>query len=297
MEFKTYEESRLKDLGELVKDVVKDWKTNPWYPTMEELKETYSSNEKFTPDTRHFVYDGDKLVAFLSSAMEEEVDGVQWGSIHMPFIRKGYEKVETELYEKTIGLLKSKGAQAIRTSSRPDYGYIPDLLEKWGFKKTKDDDGFRAILNITKFADSKYKKPDYIKEINLNNDKDLKLFKDIYLKARTEVKSEDFDNTMKLFRENDLAISCVIALKEKVLSYGLLYKAGQPERAFLSSIPIFDSKHEYALKDVFDFMINKANIKGCKEIYHILVEREKEEIYKKMGIEFTPSFRYELKLD
>ncbi|GAG95338.1 unnamed protein product, partial [marine sediment metagenome] len=99
MEFKIYEESRLKDLGELVKEVVKDWAYDPWYPSMEQLKEVYSA-EGFTPETRHFLYDGDKLVAFLSSAIEDEVDGVQWGSIHMPFIRKGYEKVQEKLYDK-----------------------------------------------------------------------------------------------------------------------------------------------------------------------------------------------------
>ena len=112
MEFKTYEESRLKDLGKLVNEVVKDWKQDPWYPTMDQLKDAYERNENFTPETRHFLYDGDKLIAFLASAIEQEVEGVQWGSIHMPFIKKGHEEVEEKLRDKTIGLLKEKGAQA-----------------------------------------------------------------------------------------------------------------------------------------------------------------------------------------
>ena len=44
-------------------------------------------------------------------------------------------------------------------------------------------------------------------------------------------------------------------------------------------------------------MANKAVEKGYEEIYHGLVDEEREELYKKMGIEFTSSFRYELKLD
>ncbi len=296
MEFKTYEESRLEDLGELVKEVVSDWPQDPWYPTMEQLKQAYDNNENFTPETRHFLYDDNKLVAFLSSALETEVDGVQWGSIHMPFIRKGYEKVEEKLRDKTIGLLKSKGAQAIYANSRPENGYIPDLLKKWGFEQ-KEETGKRVILSASKLADPKYTQPDYIKEINLNEEKGLSKFKKVYLKARKEVKEENFDETMKTFQDRNLTISCVIAKKDEVLSYGLLYKAEQPKRSFMSSIPIFDEKHQYVLKDMVDFMTNKAKETGYEEIYHQLVDADKEDLYKEMGIEFTPSYRYELKLD
>ena len=296
MEFKTYEESRLEDLGKLVKEVVSDWPVDPWYPTMSQLKETYANNENFTPETRHFLYDGDTLVAFLASAVEQEVDGVQWGSIHMPFIKKGYEKVEEKLRDKTIGLLKSRGAQAVYAYTRPEFGYIPELLEKWGFEK-KEETGKRVILSTEKLIDVSYKAPDYIKEIDLKTDEGLELFKKYYLKARKEVEEENFNNTMKTFRENDLTISCVIAKKNKVLSYGLLYKSDQEGRSFMSSIPIFDTEHSYVLKDVFDYLIHQASKKGYKEVYHALVDADKEEIYKEMGIEFSPSYRYELKLD
>ena len=296
MEFKTYEESRLEDLGKLVKDVVKDWPVDPWYPTMEQLKEAYDTNENFTPETRHFLYDGDKLVAFLSSALEDEVEGVQWGSIHMPFIRKGYEKVEQELFDKTIELLKSKGAQKIRVNARPEYGYIPELLEKWGFEK-KEETGKRIVLSASKFADSKFTKPDYFHELDLNDDEGLAKFKKVYLKARTEVTEENFDQTMKMFRERELTISCVVAKKDEVLSYGLLYKADQPKRSFMSSIPVFSKDHEYILKEMVVFMATKALKEGYEEIFHQLVDQDNEKLYKKIGIEFTPSFRYELKLD
>ncbi len=296
MEFKTYEESRLKDLGELVKEVVSDWPQDPWYPTMEQLKQAYDNNENFTPETRHFLYDGDKLVAFLASALEQEVEGVQWGSIHMPFIRKGYEKVEEKLRDKTIGLLKSKGAQAIYAYSRPENGYIPDLLKKWGFEITEET-GKRTILSASKLAKKDYKAPDYIKELDLKKDEHLAKFKKLYLKARKEVEEANFDETMKTFRERDLTISLVIAKKDDAVSYGLLYKAEQPERSFLSSIPVFDEKKGFILKEVFDYMVHKANKEGYEEIYHALVDAENEKIYKEMGIEFSPSHRYELKLD
>jgi len=236
MKFKTYEESRLKDLGELVKEVVKDWPQDPWYPTMEQLKDTYAGNEDFTPETRHFLYDDDgKLVAFLSSAVEQEEDGIQWGSIHIPFIRKGYEKVESKLFDKTMGLLKERGVKKVRTYSRPDHGYIPELLKKWGFEKVEEvERGKRTVLSSSKLADKKYEAPEYIKELDLNKDEHLAKFKKVYMKARPEVEEENFDSTMQIFRDRDLTISCVILKKDKVLSYGLLYKADEPNRSFLS---------------------------------------------------------------
>ena len=86
VEFKTYEESRLDAHIQLVLEVSKDWEWMPWYPNQDELKKIYS-REGFTPDTRHYAYDGAELVGFLSSAVEEVVDGVQFGSFHIPYIK------------------------------------------------------------------------------------------------------------------------------------------------------------------------------------------------------------------
>ena len=195
-----------------------------------------------------------------------------------------------------MGLLKSKGAQKIRASTRPDYGYIPKLLKKWGFEITEES-GKRVLLSASKLAASDYSKPDYIYELDLKEEKHLAKFKKAYLKARTEVTEENFDQTMETFKERDLTISCILAKKDELLSYGLLYKGDRPERCFMSSIPVFNADHAYILKDIFDFLVNKAKEKGHEEIYHILVNEENENLYKDMGIEFTPSHRYELNLE
>nr|NHJ84199.1 hypothetical protein [Asgard group archaeon] len=132
MQFKIYDESRLDDHIELVNDVIKDWEWISWYPTKEQLRVAYS-REGFTPETRHYLYDGDKLVAFLSSAVEEVDDkGVQHGSIHRPFVRKGYEHLEDKLMEKTLGELKARGVKVVRTNLKPGMGNLAEILERWG---------------------------------------------------------------------------------------------------------------------------------------------------------------------
>ena len=60
---------------------------------------------------------------------------------------------------------------------------------------------------------------------------------------------------------------------------------------------IFMSLIGYVLKDIVDFMVNKAKETGYEEIFHLLVDKENEKFYDETGVEFTPSYRYELKLD
>ena len=76
MDYKTYSEELLDDQLELVTKITKDW-THFNYPADKEgLKNTYS-REGFTPETRHYAYLNGKLVGFISSAIENEQDGIE----------------------------------------------------------------------------------------------------------------------------------------------------------------------------------------------------------------------------
>ena len=96
IKYRNYDDSLLEDQLELVKDVIKDWEWVIWYPNKQSLLESYS-RPGFSADTRHYAFDGEKMVGFLSSTIEREIEDVQYGSIHIPFIRKEYEYIEEEL--------------------------------------------------------------------------------------------------------------------------------------------------------------------------------------------------------
>jgi hypothetical protein len=128
MRFEIYDKSRLDDQVKFIDEVTNSWKWKPWYPSKEELSEIYS-RENFTADTRHYVYDGNKLVAFLSSAVEGIVDGEQTGSIHIPFVREGYNEVKESLMTKTIETLKIKGVKTIFAYKR-DRELVIEMVHK-----------------------------------------------------------------------------------------------------------------------------------------------------------------------
>lgn len=297
IEFKTYEESRLRDQVNLAIEVMKDWKWISWYPNEKQLKESYS-RESFTPDTRHYVYDGKNLVGFLSSAVEDEVEGVQYGSFHIPFIKKGYEHIEDELFEKTIETLKSKGVQAIRTDIMSGWGPMPRMLKKLGFEE-KETLAMRTLFATNDLVDSNFAKPDYIIDL------DVKEHMEIFIEAAHSLRNvpkENLERTYNYFIENDMIYSSVIVkINNEIVSYGMIYEGAKYEgdtikRAFLSRIPVKEGK-EHVFKEVFQYLVNRAKELDIDLIWHQIDDNAKSEMYSGLSIEFEPYYRLTLKLD
>jgi len=296
VEFKTYNESRLDDHIKLALEVMEDWEWISWYPNKEQLKESYS-REGFTPETRHYVYDGKKLVGFLSSSVEDEVDGVQFGSFHIPFIKKGYEHIEDELFEKTIETLKSKGVQAIRTTTMPGWGPMPKMLEKLGFGEKKLL-AKRTIFATKDLVDSSFVKPDYIIDLDAKKDKEAFIEAAHILR---NVPKEDLERTYDYFIERDMIYSSVIVkIEDEIISYGLLYEGAKYEgdtikRAFLSRIPVKEGK-EHVFKEVFQYLVNKAQEIDIDLIWHQMADNADPEIYSPFDVKFEPYYQLTLRL-
>ena len=117
MKYSNYKEEFLEKQVKLVNTVTKGWIFN--YPSAEQLKETYSG-DNFTPDTRHYFFEGDDLVGFVASAVENKEGDIQYGSIQMPFVNLTNEdkkkELETKLIEKAKMTLKEKGVDIIRSN-------------------------------------------------------------------------------------------------------------------------------------------------------------------------------------
>ena len=297
LEFKTYDESRLNDLESLVLEVIQDWKWKPWYPNKDQLKEIYS-REGFTPETRHFAYDRDKLVAFLSSAVEDIVDGVQFGSFHIPFIKSGYEYIEDELFRHTIDLLKEKGVKAIRTTTMDGWGPMPKMLEKLGFGEQKLL-AMRTIFKPSQITSIDYEKPSYLIELDVKKDKELLLEAMMIFSERTK---EELEDSLDFFIEHDYIFATVVnRINDDVLSYGILYEGAIYEgdtvkRAMISRIP-FKEGYEQALEEVFQYLINKSNDLGIELLWKQKEENVEISLYEKYGLKLEPFYEYVLRLN
>ena len=288
MRFKTYSKSRLDDHIELVQQVTRDWDWKPWYPDKEQLNKIYS-REGFTSETRHYVYDDDLLVGFLSSAVEEVVEGIQYGSIHMLFIRNGYGHIEEELMKKTFAVLKSKGVQVIRTASMPGWGKYSQILEKWGFEKEALL-AQRTIFQPSAFLEPDYTIPKYITEIDIQQDK-KKLVKAIHLCNKHP--KEDINKNLDELIAAEEYFTSVIAIKEnEPLSYGLLTEGYSSKTAFLSRIPILKENSEHLLKDIFLFLVHKAHDLGIELLWHQMFDVSYIPYYSELNLKFEPFHQY-----
>ncbi|NHJ47319.1 MAG: hypothetical protein FK733_05970 [Asgard group archaeon] len=292
MEFKTYEESRLDDHIELVNDVIKHWEWISWYPTKEQLKAVYS-REGFTPDTRHYLYDNDLLVGFLSTAVEELTDGVQHGSIHRLFVRQGYEHVEDKIMKKSIDELKARDVKVIRTNLKPGMGNLEKIYERWGFgEKTIMD--YSVIFLVEDYVKKDYQKPEYLVDINFETNKELLI--DAICSDGSRSK-EDITNRIESLLKRDAIFGAVVAKKENsYLAYSILYNGNKPERSFMSPITILGDGNEKLIKDIFYFSVGKANEANKVYLYHQIANFDLKDHYNDFNLKFVPSYKYILKL-
>ncbi|NHJ48886.1 MAG: hypothetical protein FK733_13965 [Asgard group archaeon] len=299
IEFKTYKESYLDDQVALIKEVIGKWDWVIWYPNEETLKRNYSQ-EGFTPETRHYVFDGEKLVGFLSSAIEGERDGIVWGSIHLPFIKKGYEHIEKDLMKVTVKVLEKKGANAIRAIAMPGWGDQIPILERWGFNE-------RLLLSqVTIFPtstlfDGDYKAPKYIQEIDINKNKEL-LIKTI-CKVHSIPKDKFPKHYENMLTDKEFVTGAIIDTEDYSL-YGFLTKGCDymeiPDRLFFTmefrTEESSDINIESIINEIFKFFSFKAQNAGYKFLWYQITNLDKFDFHKKLNLKFDPCYRYNHKI-
>ncbi len=293
IEFKNYHESMLDDQVALVAEVTKDWAM--WgYPDKDGLIQAYA-REGFTPETRHYAYDGDKLVGFVSSAVEQEQEGVQYGSIQVPFIKKGHEHLEEKLMKKAVSTLKAKGVQVIRTNLRPGWGDALSISKKYGYGEGT------VTAHIAEFQvddiriESDYKTSGQVREVDIDNDK-VPLAKAFTTEMpQTE---EEILALIEAWKETDrFMANAIVREEDRVLSHSMILANQQnPERAFMTGISIYEEGREALLKDVFIHLINVAKKNGVKTLTHPAVSEEMTSEYEQFGISFIQVRRFEIKV-
>lgn len=299
VKFSIYDESKLDAQIELVQEVIKDWDWVIWYPNKESLKESYS-REGFSPETRHYAYDGEKLVGFLSSTIERKIDDVLFGSIHIPFIRKGYEHVEEELVKKAINTLQTKGAEAIRSFAMPGWGNTIQILEKHGFKEKKLL-SYATMFSVNLLMSKDYKKPEHIAEIVLPKD-DYKLVECIVKESKQA--REVIERYIDKLITDDALVASTIVYNYGDTSFGYLAKGLQylemPGRIFLSFVPVVKKENmrffKEVIKDGFEFLARKAKKAGYDTLWYEARDVENVELYKELGLKMEPTYGFTLRV-
>ena len=299
VKFSIYDESKLDAQIELVKDVIQNWNWMIWYPNRESIQESYT-RVGFSPETRHYAYDGEKLVGFLSSTIERKIDDVLFGSIHIPFIRKGYEHVEEELVKKAINTLQTKGTEAIRSFAMPGWGNTIQILEKHGFKEKKLL-SYATMIPVSQLLRDDYKHPEDVVEIKLPKD-DYKLVQ--LIEKESKQPREVIERYVDKLIEDHALVACTKVQINDDVSFGYLAKGLRyleiPGRIFLSFVPVVKKENMHLFKDVikdgFEFLARKAKEAGYDTLWYEARDVENVELYKELGLKMEPTYGFTLRV-
>ncbi len=248
IEFRNYAEDLLDAHIELVKEV--DYPAL-YYPDKKELKELYSG-DNFTPETRYYAFFKGELIGFIPSAVEEKVDDIQYGSIHFPFIKEGFEEVEEELFEKTLAVLKSKNVDVIYTYIRDDWN--PDsFLEKHEFS-VGELLQFDAEFSIEKLIPNNYERPSSLCAFEYKKHKEK--IRDAFNQLNIGV--DPGPMLERWIKDPTFVMGVVFLMKEKIMAMGRMNRFPRVENSCGVRIYTFGKNNQDIRKSLFEDLLVQA---------------------------------------
>lgn len=217
---KNYQKGFEDDQAKVGIEVAQSWKY-AHQTSADRLKEIYSLPE-FDPETRHYCFEKDKMVGFLTSkVIEPKEDGKRRASLVFPSVLPGYEKAADLLIEKAFETLKKKDVEVVETYVSAISGNNYDLAKKWDYKHIQDIDNIVFILNGWEIkADldtSKIRKFDHEKDF----DKWLSLVKEY--DGLTDEQTEQLVKELKNEQDNIVA-HLVIEEDEEIVGTTMIFR-------------------------------------------------------------------------
>ena len=213
---KQYQEEFIEDQFKVGSEVVKDWKFFG-QTSVEELKQAYS-RENFDPETRLYCFKDEKLVGFLTAAVNE-TEEERFGFLRLPFVLPENKDAEELLFNGIVEVFKKKGIKNIRAQASEHWGNTLELVKKWNFEK-KEENFYVYSANLKEIA---LDKNDKIEVRSFDYEKDVEsmveIFKEKY--GYTEEAAKQNFETIKNF---DRVIAHLIVQKdENIVGRALAY--------------------------------------------------------------------------
>ncbi len=239
-----------------------------------------------------YAYIDDRLVGFISSAIEEETEGIQWGSIQAPFIRKGHESVEGQLMQRAISALESKGVQKVRTVLREGWGDAKRILTEHGYEKGPVSHEYTNFSADSIGFPADYVKPTHIRDVDL--DADLEVLAEA-LSDKSGRNAEEILSQLQSWREqkrrdgDELFANAIVRDGDEVLAHALALKVSRPhgtDCAHLTAINILKEGNNHLVADVFLYLVDAIKKAGLKHVRMSLRANHRKEDYEAFNLEF-----------
>ena len=290
MNYSTYKEEYLDRQVELVNSVTKGWDFG--YPDAEQLKEVYS-RENFTPETRHYYFEGDDLVGFVASAVENKEGDIQYGSIQMPFVNLADEvmkkDLEKKLLERAKATLKEKGVNLIRSNFNEKWpvDYIKSFYtEKETLQRTAE------ILNYKEIGLG----PSSGNVVDMNMETHLDIFHKGLINQFPEMTLEQMIGILKQASESQGFVKRLLAIEnDMVVAQG---RAGIFEdQGFILIFAYHVDGIKYKA-EIIRSLLNEIKDRELKivRLTHTYQDAAPEDGYDDFNLDFVATKRYEMML-
>jgi hypothetical protein len=283
----------LKPTHDFITMITKDWE-NWQYPSYENLKETYETRPNFTPETRHYAFDEGKMVGFMASAKEREIEGKWYGSIQRPFILDDNLEIEKFLMEKAVATLREKGVDIIRTNYRRGWG-DPGFMKRNNFSegevvvKT-------GVVPFKNFDMSGFSNEYGVKELDLVEDK-LPLIK--AFKTEMTQTEEEIGTIIDNWKDTDAILSnAIIREGDEIISHSMVYKNPNNKNATMTHISIYKEGKEDLRKQVFKYIMKRIQ-ETDREVLNFNIGEDFFDVapfYESKGVIFEDLKRYEISI-
>ncbi|MCY3412670.1 MAG: hypothetical protein INQ03_13615 [Candidatus Heimdallarchaeota archaeon] len=293
IEYKNYSEELLEAQFELIKEVTKDWK-GFFYPNKDQLRKKY---ENIDVTTKHYMLEDDKLLGFISTAVEEEREGVRYASLQVPFIRDNDPDVEDFLMEKAIKALARLDAKVINTYLMDSWTLSSSFLVRHEFERTDDIIAKNAQLNPADYDLKDFTSSDDIVEVDPVVD--LEALVKVFL---TEMEGEPEEmirksinnwNTEELKKR--ILTNVIIKDNEGIIAHAMMVKKDD-DTANMAHVSIYREGYRDRRPEIFKHIIKKAQEHEIKHLNFYLYKPGFEALdqYNELGVQFDDMRRYSI---
>ncbi|MCY3414167.1 MAG: hypothetical protein INQ03_21155 [Candidatus Heimdallarchaeota archaeon] len=298
MKYSTYKEDYLEDQIQLVTKVTKDWFGFGYPNSAEQLKEVYS-RETFTPDTRHYLYDNDKLVGFIASAVENKEGEIQYGSIQYPFVDAGNDeerlKLEQKLLKKATETLKEKGVNIIRSTFNDDW---PISSFKSMYEEKQAVQRAAIMENFMKYAST----PTSPNIVAMDMEKHIQAFHKGVTKQFPDMTEEQMIEILKRAQEGPGHLKRLLAIEnDMVVAQGRIGTFENESDNSVNAFLIIFAYHEDGVKykaEIIKGLLKELEGKEIKELRltHTYSDADPESGFDEFNLNFSAFRLYEINL-
>jgi len=256
---KSYEEGFIEKQAEVGTEVVKEWSFFG-QSSAEQLKQAYSRDD-FDPETRLYCFKGNKLVGFLTAAINKNEEE-KFAFLRLPFILPRHEEVEDLLFNEIVEVLKKKDIKILRAEASDKWGNTLDMIKKWDFEK-KEVSFYALSANLNEVA---LEVDEALEVLPFDYEKDVEPMVEIFIKEYgypEEAARQNFEN----IRTFDQVIAHLIVRKDdKLVGRALAYHTDDPKVAVNGMIH-GDDDTKKALQAVIFEKSKESNVESMNMLF------------------------------